>query len=167
MEKDNMERTLSEYLGPAVPKIFSETVAALERMESKLRRGGDLHSQDIETLRAIFHEESLDAKSLRLLVGKKTSMFVGDWNDKATMAETVLADVARASEETCARVTGVLDRTSMNSAFFTSTLIYLEEYESRHGKAKKPGLDESVLFQLIAEDYERAKAAYVSVSESA
>lgn len=166
MENDSIDRTLSEYLGPAVPKIFSETVAALERMESKLRRGGDLHSKDIETLRTLFHEECLDAKSLRRLVGKKTSMFVGDWNVKATMAETVLADVARASEETCVRVTEVLDRTSMNSAFFTSTLIYLEEYESRHGKAKKPGLDESVLFQLIAEDYERAKAAYVSVNES-
>lgn len=167
MEKDNIGRTLSEYLGPAVPKIFSETVATLEAFELKLRRGGDLHSKDIETLRSLFHEESLDAKSLRQLVGRKASLFVGDWNDKATMAETVLADITGASEVTCGRVTGVLDRTSMGSAFFTTTLMYLEEYESRHGKAKKPGIDESVLFQLIAEDFARAKAAYVSINESA
>lgn len=167
MKKDSLEGALSEYLGPAVPKIFTETVATLERMESELARGGDLHSKDIEVLRTLFHEESLDAKSLRILVGKKTSMFVGDWNEKATMSETVLADISQISDETCGRVTRVLDHTSMNSAFFTSALIYLEEYESRHGKAKKPGLDESVLFQLIGEDYERAKAAYVSVNETA
>lgn len=130
--------TLTEYLGPAVPRIFTETMAALDRMESKLEKGDDLDSKDIETVRALFHEENLDAKSLVRLVWRKTSMFVGDWNDKATMAETVFKDISDTSDRACKRVSEVLDHTSLSSAFFTSTLIYLEEYESRHGKSKLP-----------------------------
>ena len=138
MRGNKADGTLSEYLGPAVPKIFTETMAALDRMESKLKKGGDLDSKDIETVRALFHEENLDAKSLVRFVLRRTFMFVGDWDEKATMAETVFQDISDASYRACKRVSAVLDHTSMNSAFFTSTLIYLEEYESRHGKAKSP-----------------------------
>ncbi len=54
----------------------------------------------------------------------------------------------------------------MGSAFFTSSLTYFEEYESRHGYSKNPGLEQETLFQLIGEDFERAKGAYRSVNES-
>lgn len=138
MRENNSGGGLSEYLAPAVPKIFTETMAALDRMESKLKRGGDLHSKDIETVRAIFHEENLDAKSLTRLVKKKTSSFSGSREEKIQAGYAAIADISRVSARACKRVSDVFDHTSMNSAFFTMALIYLEEYESRHGKSKEP-----------------------------
>lgn len=97
----------------------------------KIRKGGDLHTDEISRIRDTFHEESLDAQSLKCLVGTKVSMFLGDYSEKAEMAETVIADIRKAVDDTSAKVVETLKETSWSSTFFASSLSYLELCESR------------------------------------
>ncbi|MFB0965755.1 MAG: hypothetical protein QMC36_09010 [Patescibacteria group bacterium] len=111
--------------------MFSETLAVLESAQRKIRKGGDLNTDEISRIRDTFHEESLDAQSLKCLVGTKVSMFVGNYAEKAEMAETVIADIRNAVDGTSGKVVETLRGTSWSSTFFASSLSYLELCESR------------------------------------
>lgn len=63
---------------------------------------------------------------------------MGEYSDKAEMAETVISDIRKSVSETSGRVMAVLADTSWASVFFQSSLSYLELYESRKGRADDP-----------------------------
>ena len=54
------------------------------------------------------------------------------------MAETVIADIRQSVSATSDRVVRVLSETSWASAYFQSSLSYLELCESRKGRADDP-----------------------------
>jgi hypothetical protein len=76
------------------------------------------------------------------------------------MATAISQNVRELIDACAERMSEVLVRTSIGALFFNASIAYAEEYESRNGFSKKPGMKIRVVHQLIGEDFERAKQIF-------
>lgn len=87
-------------------------------------------------------------------------MLFGTEIEKGHTANAISQNVHDLVDACAERMSEVLVRTSIGAVFFNASIAYVEEYESRHGFSKKPGVEIKVVYQLIGEDFERAKQVF-------
>lgn len=153
-------RDLSTYVGGAVPKLFSETDRLLTEAERKFASGGFLHAGEISDLRSSCHEEYLDASALRQMVCLRIREFTGKPEERLLTTYSLTLEIRAKACEIAQRLSESLLKTSIGARFFKGSMAYVEEYESKHGFSRYPGINDETIVTLIGEDMEKAKAVF-------